>query len=371
MYEMQTFDTIMKRMLDRITEDIDKREGSVIYNALAPAAMELSQMYTELDTVTLNTFPMTCDRDFLIQFAKAKGMKPIAATPAVVKLITEPAYIEIQLGAVMSIGEFNYIVTSKIADGEYEATCDTPGIAGGEITGEMIVVPVEDISGLESIYCGGVLDAGTDEESTEHLRSRYINSLQPYAFGGNVADYKAKTLSVDGVGATRVFRAGEEFNGELIPGGYVEVCILDSQLEAASQSLITKVQDTLDPDPGTGKGLAPIGHVVTVSTVNFADITISMEIDASVQDYDAAVIRSEIERYFISLRKFWETSKGGLIVRRSNIEDVVYALPIVNDCQVTELRITGGSDVSHNLTLSINQLPRLDVLNITPSNREG
>ncbi|SPT92348.1 phage capsid assembly protein; skin element [Bacillus subtilis] len=37
MFEDQTFEAIMERMLNSISADIDTREGSVIYNALAPA----------------------------------------------------------------------------------------------------------------------------------------------------------------------------------------------------------------------------------------------------------------------------------------------------------------------------------------------
>lgn len=36
MFEDQTFEAIMERMLNSISADIDTREGSVIYNALAP-----------------------------------------------------------------------------------------------------------------------------------------------------------------------------------------------------------------------------------------------------------------------------------------------------------------------------------------------
>nr|WGE07305.1 hypothetical protein P5658_21205 [Bacillus subtilis] len=39
MFEDQTFEAIMERMLNSISADIDTREGSVIYNALAPAAV--------------------------------------------------------------------------------------------------------------------------------------------------------------------------------------------------------------------------------------------------------------------------------------------------------------------------------------------
>ena len=39
MYEEQTFDAIMQRMLERIPDTLDKRESSPVYMALAPAAV--------------------------------------------------------------------------------------------------------------------------------------------------------------------------------------------------------------------------------------------------------------------------------------------------------------------------------------------
>ena len=39
------YDTILQRMLDTVPTQIDKREGSIIYDALGPAAAELAQMY--------------------------------------------------------------------------------------------------------------------------------------------------------------------------------------------------------------------------------------------------------------------------------------------------------------------------------------
>ena len=43
MYEDQTFDVILQRMLSRVPETMDKRESSPIYAALAPAAVVLRQ----------------------------------------------------------------------------------------------------------------------------------------------------------------------------------------------------------------------------------------------------------------------------------------------------------------------------------------
>ena len=44
-----TFENILKRMLDKVPDILDKRQGSIIYDALAPAAAELAQCYISLD----------------------------------------------------------------------------------------------------------------------------------------------------------------------------------------------------------------------------------------------------------------------------------------------------------------------------------
>ena len=50
MYENMTFENIMDRCLSRVSASVDKREGSIVYDAIAPAAAELAIMYIELAT---------------------------------------------------------------------------------------------------------------------------------------------------------------------------------------------------------------------------------------------------------------------------------------------------------------------------------
>ena len=38
MYENMTFENIMDRCLSRVSASVDKREGSIVYDAIAPAA---------------------------------------------------------------------------------------------------------------------------------------------------------------------------------------------------------------------------------------------------------------------------------------------------------------------------------------------
>lgn len=46
-----TFEKLLKDMLDRVPSTLDKREGSVLYNALAPSAIELQNAYIEMDNI--------------------------------------------------------------------------------------------------------------------------------------------------------------------------------------------------------------------------------------------------------------------------------------------------------------------------------
>lgn len=51
MFEEQTYDAILNRMLGRGADDIDKREGAIFYDSLAMAAIEIAQAYWELGNV--------------------------------------------------------------------------------------------------------------------------------------------------------------------------------------------------------------------------------------------------------------------------------------------------------------------------------
>ena len=59
MFEENDFDMLMERMLENVSDELDKREGSVIYDAIAPAALELANMYVALDVVMDEVFIIT------------------------------------------------------------------------------------------------------------------------------------------------------------------------------------------------------------------------------------------------------------------------------------------------------------------------
>lgn len=49
MYDV-TYNEILERMLSRVSDKFDKREGSVIFDTHSPTALELEILYVELNT---------------------------------------------------------------------------------------------------------------------------------------------------------------------------------------------------------------------------------------------------------------------------------------------------------------------------------
>ena len=211
MYENITYEMLLERMLSRVPDKFDKREGSVIWDTHSPTAIELQILYLELDVILREVYGDTASREFLILRCRERGIAPYEATKAVLKGVFTPAGIDMT-GRRLNIGDVNYIVRERIADGEYQVECETAGKIGNQFFGAM--VPIEYIQGLQTAELTEVLIPGEDEEETEDLRKRYFKSFDEKAFGGNVADYLEKTNAIPGVGKTKVTRV---WNADISP----------------------------------------------------------------------------------------------------------------------------------------------------------
>ena len=329
MYENITYESILERMLERIPNTMDKREGSIIYDALAPAAIELQLMYLELDVIMRESFADTASREYLIRRAAERGITPESATNAVLKGVFTPSDINV-LGKRFSCNTLNYTVTERIGNGEWKMQCETVGKEGNATFGTLI--PIEYIDGFERGELTELLIPAEDEEETETFRQRYFESFDSKAFGGNVADYKQKTNSIDGVGATKVTPA---WNG----GGTVLLTIVDSNFQKPSQTLIDTVQEQIDPTrDGRGTGIAPIGHVVTVRGAEELQLNITTSITfGSGYDFDKLEdsICEAIETYLVELRKGWGVNS--LTIRSSHIDARLLDIDGIVDIENTRI----------------------------------
>lgn len=346
MYESITYEVLLQRMLDRVPSTMDKREGSVIYDALAPAAVELQNMYIELDVILNETFADTASRTYLIKRAAERGLSPEEATYAILK---GEFNIAVDIGKRFSQDDLNYTVTEVIDDTAhtYKLECETLGTAGNSNFGTL--VPIEYIDGLTSAELTELLIPGEDEEETETFRERYFASFNPEAFGGNIADYKEKIKAIDGVGGVKIYPV---WNG----GGTVKSVIINSEFKKPTDELITLVQTTVDPVQNSGEGLgtAPIGHVVTIVGVGEETINITLN-NVTYQNggsWDSVKLRvqSIIDTYLEELNKTWEDS-GYIIIRISQIESRLLEITEILDLSDTQI-----NGVAANYNLGVNNI---------------
>ena len=303
-FDDNTFENVLERNLDRIPDEFDKREGSVIYDAIAPMAIEISLLYSYLDFLFKNAFGDTANRYWLIERAKERGIEPYKATKAV---IIGRFDAKLNIGDRFFIDDIYYTV-SKLQKEEkelffYELICNEEGsignIEGGKLT------PTRTISNLNlaEIYKLAIL--GEDEEGTEDFRQRYFETIKSIAYGGNIDDYRKKVKDIDGVGLVKVIPV---WNG----GGTVKLIITDSEFKEPTSELISKVQEIIDPIPfhQKGVGIAPIGHYVTVVGAKLKKINITCEIlksrDSNLEEIKREV-KSNIEEYFKGQREKWGT----------------------------------------------------------------
>jgi len=344
MYENETYEVILDRILARMPSSMDVRESSFLYNASAPIAVELQNMYIALDNIANITFFDTSDREGKLQRCKERGIDTTQfdSTQAVCILNTSPSSIDIPLGSRFNYNDINFIVIEKMADGVYRVQCETFGTAGN-VTGE--VTPIDYINNLESAEIVGIYQWGEDEADESLIDEAFYASLNSQAFGGNRADYIEKTKKIAGVGGVKVYSAAE-WKG----GGTVRLVFTTSSYTKPNADFVASIQTQIDPVPnqGAGYGIAPIGHTVTVEGVTEASVNISMALTLDsgyTWDDVSAYVEQAIDNYFADLNAEWE-DVSNIIVRIAQIETRILDIAGIIDISGTTLN---GSD--SNLTV--------------------
>lgn len=330
-------------MLDTISDDFDKRETSIIYQAVAMVVPELMLLQSDIELMEDEAFPDSCNYNSLVRFSGLRNIHPRQATRGVV--IAEFSK-DIEIGTRFNCEERNYEVLEKINTNKYKLIAEETGHI--ESIGDL--TPINDMPDLRTAKITSVYLDGREEESLESLRKRYMESLDYQAFGGNRADYIEKVTSVDGVGACKVFRRSKATSSEV---GKITIVIVDTTYKNASSELIKNVASVLTPtEDGEGAGLAPIGHKVTVvgaekQTVNVKTrITIERDIDDITRDLTKAV-----EEYLHELRTGFGSDEA-TVVRISAIENKILGIKGVID--VSNTTING---VEKNLTIEDKSIP--------------
>jgi uncharacterized phage protein gp47/JayE len=341
---VKSFEDFMSEMLSNIPENlknqVDTREGSIIYTALAPMAAMYGENRYYADNVQDTTMPDTALGDDLTRCCAQEGVNRYPASKAIRKgtftSASDGSLMDVPIGSLFGAEGIFYKVTAKTAAGIYELECQQPGIVGNSYFGA--ILPIDNIEGLGTATLSDVLTAGEEEEADEALRTRYFQEYNEKPYGGNIADYKQKILGIPGVGDVKIFPTPNN------QGGRVHCVIVDPDEKPVSETLLNTVENIIDPEPkGKGYGLAPIDHYVTISTVS--ELTIDIEISAALRaGVEISGIQSSVEAAITEYLNSLAFKDN--VVRAARIEAAVLGVDGIADISSTLLN--GSPD---NITL--------------------
>jgi len=266
-YENQTYEAIMTRLLSKVPDTLDKREGSFVWDALSPAALELAQLYMQLDLVLQWGFAQTTYGQYLDYRAEEHGLTRKPATKATGQVIITGANgTTIPAGSLLATGagvQFQSLADVTIGEtGTVIANIEAveAGVSGNVPAGAITQIPVS-IAGVTAVTNPTATSGGTDEESDADLLARLLERVRNPATSGNAAHYKQWALEVSGVGDAKVLPLWDG-------AGTVKVVIIDSNKQPASTEIITAVTNYIED-------VRPIGATVTIVSATGLEIDVS------------------------------------------------------------------------------------------------
>lgn len=197
-------------------------------------------------------------------------------------------------------------------------------VMGGQVTNasinEITEMPVT-LQGIYKITNNKACTGGYDRETDTDYRERYYIKLRTPVNGVNANQYVLWAEEIDGVGKARCVPIWNGINT-------VKVVLIGNDFKPASEDLITRVQNYIDPNKnGDGSGVATIGAVTTVvaATQKNVDITIyGLKVSGALEE-TKNVIKENLDRYIKTSafnKDYISLAKIGLVVAETkNVED--------------------------------------------------
>lgn len=374
-----TYDYILTEALSKVPDNVDKREGSIIRDALSPCCYEAAKHILYLADIIEQTYIETANGLWLDGRVIEGGITRDPATYAkklgVFKTqLNEPCQISIGQ-SFSTVGDtiLNYTAVQvyvnedgDVVPGSYIMQCNTVGSVGNSYIGR--IVPNDYIEKLASAEITTLLYPGEEEESDDSLRERFLANLMKTAFGGNIAQYRQWAKEIPGIGGVQVYPVWAG-------GGTVKLSIIDTDYNSCSSEFCQTILEKFDPEnsggeTGLGLGIAPIGHKVTVSTPLPRTINVSGKITL-LPGYKLETLLPQIklalEEYLLSLRQAWENSDD-----ENNYSVIVYLgrinfaiLNVKGVSSAYELQLNGTyTDIRLTETSSLQEIPVLGTVSL-------
>jgi uncharacterized phage protein gp47/JayE len=276
-FVFKTYDQILAELIADWQSNsgiTDFQPGALTYTFLAVQARALRTLWFMLEQLINLFFVSSSTGSFLIRRAAERGVIQKLGTAAqgnidLTRSTAAPVGSTMTKGTVLATLddaiEFTVNADVTLAAGWTSATaaltCTTVGAAGNLAAGTPLKIVGSQVVGVQNITVAtGGLSGGTDDETPDQLRARYLYTIQNPINGGTPADYVVWATSVAGV-------------KQAIPlplnrgPGTIDVVITDGGIP--SDSLVTDVtnyiQDNRRPVGADVLVLKPTAHPIGIT----------------------------------------------------------------------------------------------------------
>lgn len=249
----QTEEAIMRRMLDSLPSDLDRAEGSYIWDALAPAAIELTLAAAHAREVLRRGFASTTFGDYLDLRCEEHGLSRKAAvraagqvefTGAAGTVVPQGTRVATPASSSTGTASVEFLTSGAVTIGGtgsgYAPVEAVEAGAGGNIPAGAVSVIVTPVSGVTGVANPAAFSGGADREGDGALLERFLVKVRNPSAGGNKADYINWAGEVAGVGGVSVVPVK-------YGNGTVSVAVIDTGKQPAGQALLDSVLGYIAP----------------------------------------------------------------------------------------------------------------------------
>lgn len=292
---------ILETMLAAMPDSYQKTVGFPTYDILAAASIRMAATEELLEDTRRKLDPANLSGEELDAYIYPRtGQVRNAATKAI-GVLTVTGTGTVNAGDLFeSEGGVQFEATETVTvngTATVPIRCTQAGAVGNLPAGSITMMPVQ-IAGIVSVSNSETTHDGYDVESDEVYYTRFLVRIQTPPTSGNVYHYLSWALEVSGVGAVQIYPLGHGDNT-------VDVVLVDTNGQPASETLVKAVQDYIDPDSqGLGRGEAPIGAYCYVSAAAGVSLAMTMKITAAfgaVQSEVTQAIKNAVADYLQSI----------------------------------------------------------------------
>lgn len=386
-----SYSALMTRMIERLPDGYDKREGQTFFNVLSPVALELSEIKLLIRNAVDLTLIEKTSGSYLDFKALEFGLIRLPATKSfgTVDLVSD-SEIHLASGALelqtnprdpdntTTIFILDQSVDNTIPDGNGDFVSPVKIVA--KEAGALGNFPANNIdtvitSGYTNLIVknasASALTGGSDIEDDINFRIRVIRRMFSFPRAGNIADYERWSREASNyVGKVQVIRTPSVASEGISPiqptynldqsvnqkGGRVHIHFLMRDGEIPPKEIIDEVQNYIFPEDKNG--VAPIGADVRVYPSEFVNIYVKGIITV-IPGFDDIIVHENVTEALEVYLNGLEINQDVIIIK---VGQAIFNVPGVNT--LSEFAISFDDPPMDtevgNLTIEINKKAKAD-----------